>query len=326
MCRIRLMTQLLVSCFFLPVMAIAQISNGIVNLNDSSVYFVPPPGFEETSIYKGVRNENTGSTIYAFEEPIESYAIWKPRFTSVERAKAFSDQDGSQFVGLFEIEVNGKIVPIMETKREGTFRSGITLKALYEAENSVVLVASIYDATESEREAVIESFRSVEINVETPLELFADSGFRVELISPFTFAIAGSDDAFLKSYPEIDSRYRKPSIGIGYKPIYEGDLEPDPEISVVAGYLFPAMSYFFDDDDPSYEKVHYVGFGEEEIGPGAAFRLEATYENRMGIQYVWDVGAEEYLVLFAVGETELLKPLKPQVEAIAKSLTLHPKE
>ena len=293
-------------------------------INNSSVSIIVPENIR-------VKSEENSRYLPAFrvlEEPKNFVKIWTPRFTDKKATKAFAKESNSKLIDMFAIEINGQMVPMTVTYLKTQFKSGHVYKALFDDKNSIIVLATIFDDSEITREEVLEAFKTIEINVQNPKDAFGKAPFRLDLIAPFEFIFSSFNSLLIKSYPEIDESYRKPTLVVGYSAIfiYNGDPVID-SLQTAAHYLFPIdAENFLQTDNPNYSKVKIVSKTYADIGPGQAYKIIATYKKRMFIQYVWDIKGpsefDDYLHLFAMGETKNLEPLQNEIEQMAASLTL----
>jgi hypothetical protein len=300
-------------------------------IGNSSVTLIEPQNIRE----KPQVDERgmTVSFLPAFrvlEEPKSFINIWKPRFTEKKAAKRFAKESGSKLKKMLELEINGKTVPMVITYVKTGYKSGHVYKALFEAENSIVVIATVFDEASIKQEEVLDAFRSIEINIETPIGNFDGAPFTMDLTPPFNFVFADSNSAFIKSYPEIDEAYAKPSMSVGYEDlfIYQGEPAID-SLETAAKHLFPIdRDNFFQSEYPDYEKVKLVSSGYVDIGPGKAYRMEVTYKDRTAIQFVWDIKGksefDDYLFTFVMGDTDNLTPLRNDVTKMVYSLKVKP--
>jgi len=262
------------------------------------------------------------------EEPKSFVKMWTPRLTDKKTAKAFAKQSNSKFIKLMKLEINGEQIPILVTYVKTAYKTGHVYKALFDAENSIIVIATIFDDAPITEEEVLNAFKTIEIDVQNPIGDFDGAPFTVDLTPPFEFVFADFSSLFIKSYPEIDESYSKPSIIIGYEDIFVYEGKPLIEDAKMAGqYLFPIdKDNFFLDEEPSHSKLKIISHDYVNLGPGKAYRIEATYKGRMCIQYVWDIQGksefDDYLFLFAMGDTKHLEPLRDEVANIATSLKL----
>lgn len=298
----------------------------------SSVSYIEPDGLrkplkpDELPVYYA-------PAFRAIEEPKNFAKIWKPRLTDKKTAKIFAKKSYSKFKDLLELEIDGKKVPMvityLKSKSKGPYaKSGHIYKALFEAENSIIVIATIFDDAPITREEVLEAFKTIRIDVKNPIDNFDGAPLKVELAPPFEFVFSDVNNIFVKSYPEIDESYSLPSISAGFDDLYihAGD-PPVDTLKKAAGQLFPVdAANFYLDKEPDYSKLEIVSKGYVNIGPERAYRIEAVYKSRMCIQYVWDIQGksefDDYLFLFAMGDKEHLAPVKDSVEKIAGSLVL----
>jgi hypothetical protein len=264
------------------------------------------------------------------EEPKSFIKIWKPRLTDKKIAKKFAKESGSKFKRLLTLEVDGRDVPMVITYVSSSYKSGHVYKALFEAENSIVVIATIFDDAPITEEEVLNVFKTIKVNVETPIDDFDDAPFTLDLIPPFDFVFADSGSAFIKSYPEVDELYAKPSMSIGYEDIFIYEGEPAIEdLEAAAKTLFPIdRNNFFQTDEPNYSKMKIISTGYVEAGPGKAYIIEARYKNRACLQYVWDIRGrsefDDYLFAFAMGDSDKIEPVKADIKTMIRSLKIKP--
>jgi len=315
---------------FAPSNATAQIEAERVRLGESSVTLIIPENIRKKR-EPGSLAPSFAPPFRVLEEPKSFVKIWTPRFIDKKIAKAFAKESGSKLKDMFEIDIQGQSVPMVVTYRKTSFQSGHVYKALFDAENSITVVATIFDDAPISREEVIAAFKTIEINVKDPIKNFEGSPFTLDLREPFEFVFSSFNSAFIKSYPEIDETFSRPSMVVGYDDIfiYEGEPVID-SLETAARHLFPIDGEsFFLTENPDYSKIRIVSKDYVEIGPGRAFRMEATYKNRMCVQYIWDIQGksefDDYLFLFAMGDKEYLEPLRSDISTMAETLRVNPK-
>gem|GEM_PF-6958331 len=295
-------------------------------IGESSVTLIEPEG-----IRKIPDSANGMKFLPAFrvvEEPKSFVKIWTPRFTDKKAAKAFAKESGSKFKEMLELEINGQAVPMVITYVDSRFQSGHVYKALFDAENSVLVIATVFDDAPITREQVLDAFKTIKIDVKNPIGDFDVAPFTVDLTPQFEFVFSEFNSLFIKSYPELDASYARPSVSVGYDDIfiYKGEPAID-SLQTASRHLFPIdTKNFFQTDRPDYSKLKISSEGYVELGPGKAFRIEGTYKDRMAIQYVWDIQGnsefDDYLFLFAMGDKTHLEPMVQDVASMAASLTL----
>lgn len=317
----------LISSLVCPTDTFAQTQPDRKRIGDSSVTLIEPEGIrKKTSI------ENLAPyfppAFRVVEEPKSFVKIWTPRLTDKETAKAFAKESGSKFKEMLELEINGQRVPIVITYVKAASQSGHVYKALFDADNSVLVIATIFDDAPITRDEVLEAFQTIQIDIKKPIGNFDDAPFTIGLVEPFEFVFSDFNSLFIKSYPEIDDKYSLPSISIGYDDIFIFQGEPAIDsLQMAAQYLFPVdRNNFFLSAEPNYSKLEFISEGYVDLGPGKAYRIEATYKGRMAVQYIWDIQGksefDDYLFFFAIGDKTHLEPFREEISQIAASLKL----
>lgn len=305
-------------------LAFAQSTLERTRIGDSSVSLIEPESLRAAP--DSMEGLSFPRSFTVLEEPRSFLKIWTPRFTDENMARDFAEQSGSTFKEMLELEIDGQIVPMVITYVDALHRSGHIYKALFDAENSIVVKATVFDDVAINRDEVLDAFKTIQIDVQTPIGDFDDAPFTVDLSAPFEFVFASHDGLFIKSYPEIDSTFTKPSVIVGYQDIFIYDGEPKIDsLKSAARYIFPVEEEnFFQTDQPDYSHAEIVSEGYLEVEPGQAYRMEARYKDRMVIQYVWDIRGksefEGYLFLSAKGDSEFLQPLVDNIATMAASL------
>ncbi len=296
---------------------------------NTSVYMTPPTGFTVTNIKNGIGDASTRSTIQVTEEPQIVHRIWYPRFTDSEAAARFQELAGHQRVTRFTLEINGETIPMRRYYRSWNGEGVWFYWALFKAENSVLVRARVFEGEAVSEEDILAAFRTIRIKVEKPLSTFGESAFAADLVSPFDYALGERSAVLLKTYPEIDESYDRPSIDIGtsdFSP-FPGD-DPVESITDLGFYLFPIATGFYGKDDPlngaepDYRDVEIVSEEALTVGPGYAHRIEARYKGRLGVQYVWHLGELDYLFLFAKGNEQDMAQVEEAILQIVSSLRL----
>ena len=149
---------------------------------DTSVYMTPPKGYTVKTIKNGLGHSVTRSTIQVLEEPKIVYKIWHPRFTDKEAADAFRELAGYENETLFTLEIEGEIIPMKKYYRGSEYRSAWFYKALFDADNSIIVSATIYEGDPINEEDLLRAFRTIRImrTVYTNLKCGFISGYSVE--------------------------------------------------------------------------------------------------------------------------------------------------
>jgi len=313
---------------FCPMDAYGQSEPVRQRIGDSSVSFIRPQGIRKKPDPQTDTGIRFPPAFRVVEEPKSFVKIWTPRLTDKKRAKAFAKESGSKFKEILKLEINGQDVPMMITYLDTGFQSGHVYKALFNAENSILVIATVFDDAQITREEVLEAFKTIEIDVKIPIGNFNKAPFTVELINPFEFVFDSFNSLFIKSYPEIDESYSKPSVSIGYDDIFIYNDEPAiDDLETAALHLLPIdADNFYQTDEPNYSKMKIVSKAYIDVGPGKAFRIEAIYKDRMAIQYVWDIQGksefDDYLFLFAMGDKVHLETLRQDIDRMAGSLRI----
>jgi len=268
---------------FLPANAIGQSEPERKRIGNSSVTIIVPEGIRKEPDAKGL---TFLPAFRALEEQKSFVKIWTPRFTDKKAAKAYAKQSGSKFKELLELEIKGQTVPIMITHVKTGYKSGYVYKALFDDKNSIVVIATIFDDAPITRDEVLDAFKTIEIKVEKPIGNFDGAPFTADLTDPFEFVFSSFNSLFIKSDPEIDESYSKPSIIVGYEDIFTFQGEPKIDsLETAAKYLFPIdKDNFFLTENPNFSKMEIISSGYEEIGPGKAYKLEARYKDRINLE------------------------------------------
>lgn len=296
---------------------------------NTSVYLAPPAGFTVTNIKNGIGHASTRSTIQVTEEPQIVHRIWYPRFTDSEAAARFQQLAGHERVTRFTLEINGETIPVRKYYRSWNGEGIWFYWALFKAENSVLVRARIFEGEAVSEEDILAAFRTIRIKVEKPLSTFGEAAFEADLVSPFEYALGERSAVLLKTYPEIDESYDKPSIDIGtsdFSP-FPGE-DPVESITDLGFYLFPIATGFYGTYDPlngaepDHRDVEIVSEERLTVGPGYAHRIEAKYKGRLGVQYVWHLGGLDFLFLFAKGNARDMAEVEEAIQQIVSSLRL----
>ena len=279
----------------------------------TSVTISPPEGFEPSSQFAGFAHPDSQSSLMIVEMPADAYTELEPLFATEDFAASSMASQGIEVTGIEEIVINDSPTNMIRGTQEAA--PGLIAEkflVLLKGEKTVLVTANILDLETTTAASTVSSLESITLSQPATLEeQLQQLPFTVEVIEPFiTNATIAGSTLLLTTFEGTDPSGKQPVIIIanGLQPIVSDDLQAASERLM---------------KETAAEELGDVSIGEGELlteGQSEAWKIDARSDTKLAIQYLWPRQDDGYIRLVALGEPSQLEPLRPTIEAIARSV------
>jgi hypothetical protein len=273
-----------------------------LTIRGTSVTLTAPPGYTASRSGRGIENTTTGTTITISEASADAYAGLADRFKS---AKSMTDGYANQGVTIRTVRsVDGKI-PFAIGRQTKDGKDLTRYLALLKGDKTVLVSFTSPDRnfTEADAEAVL---RSIELTPEPTLEeRLAELPFVFRAVEPYVVKDVINRQAVNLEVKD-DRAQPAVTIGFGRSQALMG------EEARVAVELLKGTGGWRDAQITSQEPAMFAG--------GNGYRITATVEDRMAVQYLRIISGGQYIRLLARGTTGSMQNAETVITELASTV------